>query len=98
MVSALLVSLAKLESSAHALIVRSPSTYPLPNYRIQWLRLKRIQVKKLLKSYLVMVLSRSEYLFKGHPSGEDVNKGGVYDLHATLLRADFLLLFKGKAW
>ncbi len=98
MVSVLLVSLAKLESSAHALIAADPSMSPYPIYNIRWLRLKKIQARKVLRSFLILTISRSEYLFKGHPSGEDVNRGGIYDLHATLLQADFHLLFKGKVW
>lgn len=50
---------------------------------------------------MVMALWRSEYLFKGRlgKDGELAPKvEEMLDLHNTLLRADFLLLFNGKVW
>lgn len=100
-VIAWLVSLAKLESSAHVRTVKNTSTYPFRNSRFQWFHRKRIQAHKLLKSFMVMALWRSEYLFKGRlgKDGELAPKvEEMLDLHNTLLRADFLLLFNGKVW
>lgn len=95
-VIAWLVSLAKLESSARVQTVKHTSTYLWLIFLIQWSRLKLAHMKDLKRSIKLIIQSRIEYLFKEHPSYGDIKRGGIYDLHTTLFRADMKRFFKGS--